>query len=228
MFELSATIGGKEYLIPDTIVNLWFIVIVLSVFALYMNNKIKKANIEEKPKGILNVMETFVQAVQNLVVTTVGQHNLERFGPYMFMLAMFLPVANLLGLVGLTPPTSDYSVTLSLALITFVWTQYWAFRNGGGLIGYIKGFFEPIALFAPINLLGEIGNPISLSFRLFGNIMSGGIIMALLYQALGFIAPIVAAPLHAYFDVFSGLLQTFIFIMLSMIFIGGADAEAGK
>ena len=77
-------------------------------------------------------------------------------------------------------------------------------------------------LLAPLNIIGELANPISLSFRLFGNIMSGGIILALLYQALGYFAPVVALPLHAYFDIFSGLLQTFIFIMLSMIFIEGA------
>jgi len=83
-----------------------------------------------------------------------------------------------------------------------------------------------MAFLTPLNVIGELANPISLSFRLFGNIMSGGIIMGLLYQALGYFAPIIAVPLHAYFDVFSGLLQTFIFIMLSMIFIGGrAEAE---
>lgn len=223
MFEIMVTMAGKEYLIPDTIVNMWFIVIVLSIFALFVNSKIKKASVDEKPSGFLNVVEALVDGVQGLVSSTMGEQNLKRFGPYMFTIALFLAFANLSGLVGLTPPTSDYSVTLSLALITFVLTQYWAFRNGGGLLGYIKGFGDPVPLFAPLNVIGELANPISLSFRLFGNIMSGGIIMALIYQALGYFAPIIAAPLHAYFDVFSGLLQTFIFLMLSMIFIGGAQ-----
>lgn len=223
MFEIMVTMAGKEYLIPDTIVNMWFIVIVLSIFALFVNSKIKKASVDEKPSGFLNVVEALVDGVQGLVSSTMGEQNLKRFGPYMFTIALFLAFANLSGLVGLTPPTSDYSVTLSLALITFVLTQYWAFRNGGGLLGYIKGFGDPVPLFAPLNVIGELANPVSLSFRLFGNIMSGGIIMALIYQALGYFAPIIAAPLHAYFDVFSGLLQTFIFLMLSMIFIGGAQ-----
>lgn len=223
MFEIMVTIGGNEFLIPDTIVNMWFIVIVLSIFALFVNSRIKKASLEEKPSGFLNVVEALVDGVQGLVSSTMGEQNLKRFGPYMFTIALFLAFANLSGLLGLTPPTSDYSVTLSLALITFVLTQYWSFKNGGGLLGYIKGFGDPVPLFAPLNIIGELANPVSLSFRLFGNIMSGGIIMALIYQALGYFAPVIAAPLHAYFDVFSGLLQTFIFLMLSMIFIGGAE-----
>lgn len=221
--EILIKIAGEEILIPDTIVNMWFVAIVLVIFAFVVNSKIKKAKADEVPSNFLNVVEILVEAIDNLVGSTMGQQNIKRFGPYIFTLALFLAVANLLGLVGLTPPTSDYSVTLSLALITFVLTQFWTFKNGGGIGGYLKSFGDPIPLLAPLNIIGELANPVSLSFRLFGNIMSGGIILALLYQALGYIAPVVAVPLHAYFDVFSGLLQTFIFVMLTMIFIGGAE-----
>lgn len=223
--EILIKLAGKEILIPDTIVNTWFVVIVLIVFALIVNNKIKKAKADEVPSNFLNVVELLVEAVDNLIGSTMGKQNIKRFGPYIFTLAVFLAVANLLGLIGLTPPTSDYSVTLALALVTFVLTQFWLFKNGGGLLGYIKGFGEPMLLLSPLNVIGELANPISLSFRLFGNVMSGGIILTLLYQWLGYIAPVVALPLHLYFDIFSGLLQTFIFIMLTMIFIGGAEAE---
>ncbi len=219
--ELLLTFGGKEILIPDTIVNMYFVIIVLTIFALIVNSKIKKANIHEAPSGFLNVVEMFVDAVKGLVSTTMGDHNMG-FAPYILTLVCFLAVSNLLGLIGLTPPTSDYSVTLSLALITFALTQIFSFKNAGGLGGYLKGFTEPFVLLTPINVIGEIGNVISLSFRLFGNVMSGGIIITLLYSALGYFAPLVAGPLQLYFDVFSGLLQTFIFAMLTMIFVGGS------
>lgn len=222
--ELGVNIFGNEIIVPDTIVNMWIVTILLAILAFVVNNKIKKANADDVPSNFLNVVEILVESVENLVKSTMGPQNM-KFAPYMLTLALFLAVANLFGLIGFSPPTSDYSVTLSLALITFVLTQYWSFKNAGGLGGYLKGFTEPMAFLTPLNVIGEIANPISLSFRLFGNIMSGGIIMGLLYQALGIIAPVVAAPLHAYFDVFSGLLQTFIFIMLSMIFIGGAAEE---
>lgn len=211
---------GMEIIVPDTIVNMWIVTILLIVLAFIVNNKIKKAKVDGVPSNFLNVIEILVESVENLVKTNMGEQNIG-FAPYILTLAVFLAVANLFGLLGFSPPTSDFSVTFALALITFVLTQYWSFRNAGGLGGYLKGFTEPMAFLTPLNVIGELANPISLSFRLFGNIMSGGIIMGLLYQALGIIAPVIAAPLHAYFDVFSGLLQTFIFIMLSMIFIGG-------
>ena len=222
--ELGINIFGNEIIVPDTIVDMWIVTILLIIFAFIVNSKIKKANANEVPSNFLNVVEILVEAVENLVKTTMGPQNM-KFAPYMLTLALFLATANLFGLIGLSPPTSDYSVTLSLALITFVMTQYWSFKNAGGFFKYLKGFTEPMAFLTPLNVIGELANPISLSFRLFGNIMSGGIIMGLLYQALGIIAPVIAAPLHAYFDVFSGLLQTFIFIMLSMIFIGGVAEE---
>lgn len=220
--ELGIKIAGKELIIPDSIVNLWIIVLLLTVFALIVNKKIKKSKDNEAPSSFLNVIELLVESVDGLVESTMGSHNM-RFSPYIFTLIVFLVVANLFGLTGLTPPTSDYSVTLALALITFALTQYWAWKNGGGLIGYIKGYGEPMPLLAPLNVIGELSNPISLSFRLFGNIMSGGIIMGLVYGAAGYVAPFIAAPLHIYFDLFAGALQAFIFIMLSMIFIGGAE-----
>lgn len=220
--EILITIAGNEILIPDTIVNMWLVGIVLAIFAFIVNSRVKKAKAAEVPSNFLNVVEILVETIDNLVGSTMGSQNIKRFGPYIFTLAIFLAVANLLGLVGLTPPTSDYSVTLALALVTFVLSQYWTFKNWGGLGGYLKSFGEPMPLLAPLNVIGELANPVSLSFRLFGNIMSGGIILALIYQALGYLAPVIALPLHAYFDIFAGLLQTFIFIMLSMIFIEGA------
>lgn len=223
--KLLVKIAGNEFIIPDTIVNMWIITIVLIVFAMIVSSKLKKAKSDEVPSNFLNVVEILVESSDGLVKTNMGKQNVKRFGPYIFTLAMFLAVANLSGLLGISPPTSDYSVTLSLALITFVLTQYWAFKNAGGLGGYLKGYTEPMAFLTPLNVIGELANPVSLSFRLFGNIMSGGIIMALLYGAMGLFAPIVTPLLHAYFDVFSGLLQTFIFLMLTMIFVGGMAEE---
>lgn len=219
--ELQLTVGGQEILIHDSIFNIWIVIIILSIFAFIVNKKIKEANIDEEPSGFLNVVELLVGGVNDLVRNTMGEKNMA-FAPYIFTLACFLGVANLLGLIGLTPPTSDYSVTFSLAMITFSITQIMNFKTQKGIGGYLKSFTEPFAFLTPINILGELGNPISLSFRLFGNVMSGGIIMALLYNALGLFAPLITPFLHGYFDVFSGLLQTFIFAMLTMIFISGA------
>ncbi|NMA86394.1 MAG: F0F1 ATP synthase subunit A [Tissierellia bacterium] len=217
--EFDVKTASKSFTIPDTIVNVWIIVIGLLIFAAIVNRKIKKANIDEKPSGFLNVIEMYVEMINGLVGDTMGKNHLE-FGPYIFTLMTFILFANLAGLIGLTPPTSDYSVTLTLALITFTLTQYYGLKNSG-FFGYLKGFTEPITLLTPLNIIGELANPISLSFRLFGNVLAGGLIMTLFYSAVGYLAPIIAPPFHAYFDLFSGVLQSFIFTMLTMVFIGG-------
>src|SRR5699024_10944625 len=157
-----------------------------------------------KPVGIQNVVEILVEAINNLVKTTREERNM-KFAPYIFTLMTFLEVANLLGLIGLAPPTSDYIVTLSLAIVTFFTTQIMMFRTRSGVVGYLKSFGEPFVALTPLNVIGELANPVSLSFRLFGNIVGGSIIMALLYNALGYFAPLVAPVLHGYFDVFAGL-----------------------
>ncbi|GFN36193.1 F0F1 ATP synthase subunit A [Tepidimicrobium xylanilyticum] len=217
--EFTLNVFGKSIFIPDTVVNVYLVVIILLILAAIVNKKVKQASPDEKPSNFLNVIELAVEAVENLVKQTMGAKHV-RFASYIFTLMAFLLFANLFGLLGFTPPTSNYSVTLTLALITFILTQYYGLKTNG-LLGYLKGFTEPMAFLTPLNIIGELANPISLSFRLFGNILSGVIIMGLLYQALGYIAPIITPPLHAYFDLFSGILQTFIFSMLTMIFIGG-------
>lgn len=219
--ELLITIGGKEIIVPDTVINVWVVAILLIVFALVVNKKIKQAKAEDVPSGFLNLAEIMIEGVQGLVRSTMGEHNM-RFAPFILTIFSFILIANLLGLVGLTPPTSDYSVTLSLALITFTLVQFWKIKTAGNFFKYLKSFLEPYVLLSPLNVIGELANPVSLSFRLFGNIMSGGLIMTLIYQALGYFAPFIAPPLHAYFDVFSGVLQAFIFTMLTMVFVSGA------
>ncbi|AFS77279.1 F-ATPase, F0 complex, subunit A AtpB [Gottschalkia acidurici 9a] len=207
--------------INDTVVNSWIIVIALSIFAIIINKKIKNTNPGEKPKGILNVLEILVTAVQGLVDQTMGKGKTrDALKPYIFTLAIFLACANLFGLLGFSSPTSDYNVTLGLTIITFGLVHYYGLKTNK-LGGYLKGYFEPVAVMFPLNAVGVFADPISLSFRLFGNILAGGIILSLVYNGLkaitAFIVPFVSLPLHAYFDVWGGLLQTFIFIMISMV-----------
>ncbi len=217
-FEINLNLFGKEHLIPDTIVNVWLVTIAILIFAAIVNRKLKKSNDLDVPSGFINAVELSVESIQGLIKQTMGDH-LE-FGPFIYTIVIFLLCANLSGLIGLTPPTSDYSVTLTMALITFFLTQFYGLKNNG-LGGYLKGFTEPMAFLTPLNIIGELANPISLSFRLFGNIVSGVIIMGLFYEAVGILAPLIAPPFHAYFDIFSGVLQSFIFAMLTMIFVGG-------
>ncbi|NCB71332.1 MAG: ATP synthase F0 subunit A [Clostridia bacterium] len=228
MFTISEDIpiiGGVP--VTETITTTWIIMAILIIGSIIFTRNLKRI-----PNGIQNIVETVVGSVYNLTETTMGSDKVG-FAPYIGTLMMYLALANLAGLLGVRPPTADLNMTLSLALITFFMIHFNGIRRKG-VLGYLKGFTEPFFLLTPINLIGEIATPISLSFRLFGNIVGGSIIMALVYSALaafssallGLDIPIlqvgVPAVLHVYFDVFSGLLQTFIFAMLTMVFVSGA------
>lgn len=219
--EIILTIMGKQHVIHETVINSFLIVIALSLFALFVNFKAKQVEATNKPSGFINVMEMLIEMINNLVVNTMGKKNL-RFAPYITMLAFYLGVANTVGLLGLTPPTTDFNVTLALGLMTFVLVQGAAIKSKG-VGNYLKTYIEPYPFLLPMNIIGEIANPISLAFRLFGNVLSGAIVMTLLYSMLGYFAPAITPVLHAYFDIIAGLLQTFIFMTLTMVYVSMAE-----
>ena len=133
------------------------------------------------------------------------------------MLFLLLIVSNISGLLGLRPPTADYGVTLPLGLISFTLIQYNNIKYNKA--GAFTSLFQPLPLLFPINLIGEIAVPISLSLRLFGNVLSGTVIMGLLYGLLYKITWGWPGILHVYFDLFSGCIQAYVFAMLTMVFI---------
>jgi len=219
IFELP---GG--ILITETVTTTWIIMGVLILFAFIATRKFEKL-----PKGLQNVVELIVDLIYGLTGQTMGEDKKKTFAPYMGTLMIFLIFANLAGLFGFRPPTADVNTTVALALITFFMIHFFGMKRKG--VGkYLKGFLEPLFVMLPINVIGELATPISLSFRLFGNMVGGLIIMNLLYGALGSLSaklgigiPIfmaaIPAPLHIYFDVFAGVLQSFIFTMLTMVFV---------
>lgn len=214
------TLFGQEGWITTTHVSLLIVVLVLTVFCIVANRVIKKADPDEVPGTFLNIIEYLVQTVDNLTRTNMGEKHGWKFSNYIGTLFVFLVTANLSGLFGLRPPTADYGVTLGLALITFVLIHYNGFKYQK--MGHITKLFDPVIL-TPINIIGEFATPLSMSLRLFGNILSGTVMMGLLYGLLPmllqfFIWPVFGG-LHAYFDVFSGAIQSYVFCMLTMVFI---------
>lgn len=195
-------------------------------------NAFKKADVMEKPSGLVNLAVLLVETVDGMVTQNTNEEKSKILAPYVGSIAMYILVSNLMGLLSLSSPTGNYSVTLSLALITFVLKEMECLKtNGFG--SYMHAFIEPIVPFIIPNFFGKVAPLLSMSLRLFGNILSGSIIMALVYSFTGwlssfvpvigqfnFIGPIIAPVLHAYFDVFSGCIQMFIFITLTQVLIG--------
>ncbi|MCD5413506.1 MAG: F0F1 ATP synthase subunit A [Clostridiales bacterium] len=221
IFEIPI-LGGIP--ITETVVNMWIIMAILVGLAIISTKKLEKL-----PKGIQNYVEVIVDAMNKLTIQTMGEDK-KSFAPYMGSLFIFLLVANLWGLIGLRPPTADLNTTIAFAMMTFFMIHFFGAKRKG-IVGYLKGFFQPFILMFPLNVMGELSTPISLGFRLFGNMVGGLIIMSLLYAGLGGIStaiglgffPIFQAGVpfvfHMYFDLFAGVLQTFIFVMLSMVFV---------
>ncbi|MCL2079186.1 MAG: F0F1 ATP synthase subunit A [Oscillospiraceae bacterium] len=214
-------LGGIEIWITDTIVSTWIIMGVLIVFAIFVRIKIHK--FKEIPTGFQNVVEALVEMFDNYLVSNVGP-KLMYLGPWFFTVFAFVLLSNLSGIIpGLRPPTADWAMTLGIALVTFTLIQIMGFRYRK--LAYLKSFVEPIFLFLPINLIGEIARPISLSFRLFGNILAGLVMMSLIYAMVPIVFKFVfPAALHAFFDIFAGALQAFIFTTLSMTFVANTAA----
>lgn len=217
---------GQELWITNTHVSLLLVVLTLTILALFANRAIKKADPNEVPGTFLNIIEYLVELVDGLTRNNMGEKHYSKFSNYIGTLFAFLIVANLSGLFGLRPPTADYGVTLGLALITFVMIHYNGFKYEKA--GHVTKLFQPVLL-TPINIIGEIATPMSMSLRLFGNILSGTVMMGLLYGLLPkvlqfFIWPIFGG-LHAYFDVFSGAIQSYVFCMLTMVFISQCFGE---
>ena len=220
---------GQELWITNTHVSLLLVVLTLTILAIFANRAIRKADPNEVPGMFLNIIEYLVELVDGLTRANMGEKHGWKFSNYIGTLFGFLIVANLSGLFGLRPPTADYGVTLGLALITFVLIHYNGMKYEKA--GHITKLFQPVLL-TPINIIGEIATPMSMSLRLFGNILSGTVMMGLLYGLLPkllqfFIWPVFGA-LHAYFDVFSGAIQSYVFCMLTMVFISQCfgDEEA--
>ena len=125
---------------------------------------------------------------------------------------------NLSGLFGLRTVTADFGVTFLLGLVTFAIVQYQGIKNHG--VGHFTGLFQPLPVLFPINLIGEFANPISISLRLFANMLSGVIIMGLWYGMMPVLLKIgIPAALHVYCDLFSGCIQTYVFCMLTMVYV---------
>ncbi|MBS5587972.1 MAG: F0F1 ATP synthase subunit A [[Clostridium] spiroforme] len=199
------------------------IMIGLGIFFVYAGKKVSMADPTSRPKGIVLVVETGVKMMDDYMKTIMPKKFAKNYYPYFAMVFCFILVSNLSSLFGIESPTSNYSITFAMTLITFTLIQYNALKK--------KGFFKYIwdVVWPPTNILGTISPLISISMRLFGNILSGSILMTLVYQFtsylssfiidFNFLGPIIAPVLHCYFDIFAGCIQTLVFVTLSSILI---------
>lgn len=218
MIHVYGTINifGYPVMITSTMVFTWAICLFVILFSIY--NKFHMKKFQKVPSGYQNVIELVVEAFEGFSNGIVGEEY-GFLGFWYFGVFTFILLSNLSGLIGFRPPTADLATTAAFGLTTFFLIHYLGITRSKGK--YFKSYIDPVPFFLPINLIGELATPISLSFRLFGNLLGGLVIMQMMYAALPiFLRWFVPAPFHIYFDVFAGVLQTYIFCILSLTFIG--------
>lgn len=210
---------GQEVWITTSHVCIAIVMLFLVVFSIVANRKLAHAT--EVPDTFQNVLELLVEKLSGIVDSSMGSHA-PKFTNYICTIFIFILVSNISGLFGLRPPTADYGTTFALAIITFVLIHVTKWRNQS-FKAIWTDMCSPLPpwlpLWLPINLISEIAVPISLSLRLFANVLSGTVMMALVYGLLAKMAVIWPAVLHVYFDLFSGAIQTYVFCMLTMTYI---------
>ncbi len=214
----SYELFGQTVWITTTHVCVLIVFLIIIGFCIAANRAIKHAT--EVPGAFQNVVELIVEMLDGMVSGVMGPQAV-RFRNYIGTIFIFILFSNISGLLGLRPPTADYGVTFALGIITFTLIHFNKFKYQK-VSGVLKGLCEPWPIWAPINVISDFAVPISLSLRLFANILSGTAIMALIYALLSKVAIIWPAVLHVYFDLFSGAIQTYVFCMLTMTYIADA------
>lgn len=197
----------------------WFVMLVLLLLAFAASRALQLV-----PSGLQNFMEVVVSGVENLIEETMG-HKGKAYFPLIATFALFILVSNLIGLIpGFYPPTANLNTNAALALTVFAMTHIVGFKEHG--VSYLKHFMGPILVLAPlmfiIELIGHLARPLSLSLRLFGNMYGHEIVLMIFLALVPFLLPI---PMML-MGVLVAFIQTFVFTLLAMIYIGGALEEA--
>ena len=212
--------------ITETVCWAVIVAVIMIVFAI-----ISTRNLKQYPKGFQAVAELIVEVVYNFVKNTMGKHNIG-FAPYIGTLFFFLLLCNALGLIGQRAATADMNFCFAMGILVFFLIQINSVKSKG-VVHYLKEFAEPYPFMIPIKIIEEIVFPVSLSFRIFGNILAGFIIVELYMHMMHSLSdkfhlpiPLLQAvtplPVNAFFDIFEPFLQAFVFSILTMSFIAKA------
>ncbi|MDR0821005.1 MAG: F0F1 ATP synthase subunit A [Oscillospiraceae bacterium] len=223
LYHKIADIGGFQFIISETIIVQWLVVLAWGIIFFILGR-----NLKERPESRRQVAAEFlVTFFITTVVENMGE-NYRKLTVYIGPLLCFSLLSNLMGLLGFRSPTSDVSMIAAWGIITFFMVQINKFRTGG-IGGLGSSLLQPVFFMLPFNIVSEFSNPLSQTLRHFANILAGGVIGGLVYFALSGIVPGgwtaigIPAALSLYFDIFSGVIQAYIFAMLTISYVASAD-----
>jgi F-type H+-transporting ATPase subunit a len=212
--EVVFSVGGIEVL-ESTVVT-WIVMVVLILLCFFATRRLKVKNIS-KGQAAVELCATKLDA---FVTDMVGEKG-KCYVPYLITVLLFIGLSNIIGIFGFKPPTKDLNVTLALAIMSIVLVQVAGIRSRG-VKGWLHSFIEPLPVVAPFNLLDLVTRPLSLCMRLFGNVLGAFVVMKLIETLVPAVIPMVAS---VYFDFFDGLLQAYVFVFLTSVYIKEAIGE---
>jgi F-type H+-transporting ATPase subunit a len=196
----------------EVVIMTWFVFALLITLGLFAIHKRQLF-----PRPIQTVGELIISVLYGLTEDALGKQLAKTYSPLVCALFMFLLLSNWLGIIPhLEEPTKDLNTTLGLGLMGFFIAHYAGIKSKG-FKAYIKEYFQPIFFMMPLNVIGELAKIVSISFRLFGNIMGGSIIILVVsYLTYNLVLP---PLLNAFFGIFVGTIQAFVFTMLTIEYI---------
>ena len=194
----------------ESVVVTWIIMAVLVLLAIIFVRNLKIDNPGKKQL----LLESAIDKVQNFFLEILGENG-RRYIPYLMTVGLYIGISNIIGIFGFVPPTKDMNVTAALAIASIVVIEYSGIHQKR-VKGWLKSFKEPVAVILPLNILEIFIRPVSLCMRLFGNVLGSFVIMELIKMILPVFLPI---PFSFYFDIFDGLIQTYVFVFLTSLFM---------
>ena len=196
--------------IPESVVVSWGIMAFLVLGSILLTRNLRVDHITKRQA----ILETAVTFLNDFFCGLLGEKG-KRYVPYLMSVALYIACSNLIGVFGIKPPTKDLNVTAALALMSIVLIEYSGIRARGG-VGFLKSLTAPTPIMTPMNILEIAIRPTSLCMRLFGNVLGAFVIMELIKQVVPVFVP---AVFSLYFDLFDGLIQTYVFVFLTSLFM---------
>ncbi|WP_029321251.1 F0F1 ATP synthase subunit A [Butyrivibrio sp. AE3004] len=196
--------------INKSVVVTWGVIIVITLFLMFLTNNMKVHDIGTKQL----LAEMIVDGLRSITGGMLGEEGY-MYRDYMAAVLVFIGASNLVGLFGFTPATMDLNVTLALALTSIVLVEAAGIIHKG-FGKWLKSFAQPMAIVTPMNILELAIRPLSLCMRLFGNVIGATVIMELLKMVVPVAIP---AAFSVYFDIFDGLIQAYVFVFLTSLYI---------
>ncbi|SDL58722.1 F-type H+-transporting ATPase subunit a [Maridesulfovibrio ferrireducens] len=221
--DLTVYFSYEFIKLNDTLIFTWIVMFILVAFSWLVTRRVTSSSIISDKQ---NFLEILVDGLLTQIEGATNQHP-ERFLPLLGTLFIFILVSNILSAVpGFSPPTGSLSTTTAFSLIVFLAVPYYGIKENG-LVNYLKSYVQPSPLMLPFNIIGEVSRTFALAVRLFGNILSGTMMGAILLVIMPLLVPVIMQLL----GLLIGVVQAYIFTVLAAVFIAAGlevHSESGQ